>query len=104
MRGQRRNDRTFFSGLAGQQEIPVLNPLSILQFKVEQASAYVFQLLDISHEPVVFEIPIVIEFRLIHPDSQEVWLGFRAQVLERRVIAEAVAVRFVVNVGERAQQ
>ena len=52
----------------------------------------------------MFEIPIVIELRLIHPDSQEVWRDLLAQVLERRVIAEAVAVRFGVNVGERAQQ
>src|SRR5215510_4454824 len=87
-----------------EQEFAPLDPAVILQLQVEDSGAQVFQVFRVPHRPVTFEIPFVVELRLIYPDRHEMRGRCFAERLKRRLVGHPVLLGLPANVGNCPQQ
>src|SRR5262249_7179805 len=66
-----RQNRAGVRNTAVEQKFTTLDPAVVLRLQVEDSGADVFQVFRGAHRPVPFEVPIVVELRLIYPDRHE---------------------------------
>ncbi len=52
----------------------------------------------------MFEVIVVVQTRLVHPDGREVRSHFLAQTLKRGIVGKTVLLFVAIDVGERAQE